>query len=63
MPSGERGVPCSTGQGTRSNEHSCYLRPMANQPPADDPAWEGGRQLAALSKHSPAGSTSTGRAF
>lgn len=41
MPPGERGVPCSSDQGTWSNEHSCYLRPMANQPPAGDPAWEG----------------------
>ena len=41
MPPGERGVPCSSNQGTWSNEHACYLRPMANQPPPDDPTWEG----------------------
>lgn len=41
MPAGERGVACSSKKGTWSNEHSCYLRPMANQPPADNPAWEG----------------------
>jgi hypothetical protein len=41
MVPGDHGVPCTSSQGSWSNELSCYLSPMANQPPAGDPAWEG----------------------
>lgn len=34
-------VPCKSEYGYWSNAYNCYIKAVAPQPPADDPAWQG----------------------